>query len=346
MVRYTHPEMFYLFIPFLLVLIWHAYHGQILRKNIEGLGTDLVRKFLLNRVKHSRIYLRSRIMILGVVFILMASVGPQIGVRLTELKRKGVDIFILLDTSSSMNAVDVKPSRMEKAKYELGRMLNNLAGDRVGLIAFAGTAHMHCPLTEDYSAARLFLNMIDTDLIANQGTDLASPIQLALDHIQEDGQKFKVLLLVSDGEDHQGKAVHLAEQAHEMGIIIHTLGVGTLEGGPIPIFDGNGKRKGFKKNRSGDIVTSIMDEIILDEISRKTGGIFIRVENQVNAIAPLIDELKQMEKKEYKSHVFSQYEDRFQIFLIIGLLLFLAEFIMPTRTKEEMTWEGRYTQSS
>ncbi|SVD52780.1 uncharacterized protein METZ01_LOCUS405634, partial [marine metagenome] len=189
--------MFYLFIPFLLVLIWHAYHGQKLRKNIEGLGTDLVRKFLLNRVKHSRIYLRSRIMILGVVFILMASVGPQIGVRLTEMKRKGVDIFILLDTSSSMNAVDVKPSRMEKAKYELGKMLKNLKGDRVGLIAFAGTAHMHCPLTEDYSAARLFLNTIDTDLIANQGTDLASPIQLALDHIQEDGQKFKVLLLVS-----------------------------------------------------------------------------------------------------------------------------------------------------
>ena len=275
----------------------------------------------------------------------MASVGPQIGMKLTELKRTGVDILILLDTSTSMNAMDVKPSRMEKAKYELGRLLNSLEGDRVGLIAFAGTAHLHCPLTEDYSAARLFLNMVDTDLIASQGTDLAAPIQLALDHITEDEYKFKVLLLVSDGEDHQGKTIELAEKAHEMGIIIHTMGIGTLAGGPIPIFDKNGNRKEFKKNQSGNIVTSTLNELALDEISRTTGGTFMRVENQANAIGPLIEKLKQMDKKELKSHVFSQYEDRYQIFLVIGLLLLLTEFIIPTRTKEEMVWEGRFTKS-
>ena len=345
MVRYTHPEMFYLFIPFLLVLIWHAYQGRKLRKSIEGLGTDLVRKFLLNRVKHSRIYLRSRLMILGIIFILIASVGPQIGMKLKELTRQGVDILILMDTSTSMNAVDVKPSRMEKAKYELGRLLSSLAGDRVGLIAFAGTAHLHCPLTEDYSAARLFLNMMDTELISSQGTDLAAPIKLALNHIQENEQKFKVLLLVSDGEDHQGEAVQLAEQARDRGIIIHTLGIGTSSGGPIPILDENGKRKEFKKNRSGNVVTSTMNEAVLDEISRTTGGTFIRIENQVNAITPLLQQLKQMEKKELKSHIFSQYEDRYQIFLLIGLLLLLTEFIIPTRTKEEVIWEGRFTRS-
>ena len=345
MVRYTHPEMFYLFIPFLLVLIWYIYQGRKLRMNLENLGSEQVKKFLLNRVKHSRIYLRSRLMILGTIFIILASVGPQIGMKLTELTRKGVDILILMDTSTSMNAVDVKPSRMEKAKYELGRLLNSLEGDRVGLIAFAGTAHLHCPLTEDYSAARLFLNMMDTDIISNQGTDLAAPIKLALDHIGEDEQKFKVLLLVSDGEDHQGEAVQLAEQARDRGIIIHTLGIGTPAGGPIPILDKNGIRKEYKKNRSGNVVTTTLDEAILDEISRKTGGIFIRVENQVNAIAPLMQKLKQMEKKELKSHIFSQYEDRYQIFLFIGLLLFLTEFIVPTRTKKEMIWEGRFTNS-
>ena len=345
MVRYTHPEMFYLFIPFLLVLIWYIYQGRKLRMNLENLGAAPVKKFLLNRVKHSRIYLRSRLMILAIIFIISASVGPQIGMKLTELTRQGVDILILMDTSTSMNAMDVKPSRMEKAKYELGRLINSLEGDRVGLIAFAGTAYLHCPLTEDYSAARLFLNIMDTDLIADQGTDLSAPIKLALEHIQEDEQKFKVLLLVSDGEDHQGEAVQLAKQAHEMGIIIHTLGIGTLAGGPIPIFNKNGSRKEFKKNQSGNVVTSTLNEVILDEISRATGGTFNRVDNQINAIAPLLKKLKEMEKKEMKSQIFSQYEDRYQIFLLIGLLLLLTEFIIPTRTKEEMVWEGRFSNS-
>ena len=344
MVRYTNPEMFYLFIPFILGFVWYVYIGKKLRLNFENLGIEPVKIFLLNRVKHSRIYLRSRLMLLGIIFIIFASIGPQIGTKLAELTREGVDILILMDTSTSMNAVDVKPSRMEKAKYELGRLLNGLEGDRVGLIAFAGSAHLHCPLTEDYSAARLFLNMMDTDLIQNQGTDLAAPIQLALDHIQEDENKFKIFLLVSDGEDHQGEAILLAKKAYEQGIVIHTLGVGTLAGGPIPVLDKNGNRKEFKKNKSGIIVTSTLNELVLNEISNITGGTFVRIENQVNAILPILNKIKDMEKKEIKSHVFSQYEDRYQVFLVIGLLLFLAEFIIPTRTKEEMVWEGRFSK--
>ena len=344
MVRYTHPEMFYLFIPLTVVLIWYAYQGKKMRMGLETLGTSSIKKFLLNRVKYSRIHLRSRLIILGIIFILLASVGPQIGMKLTELTQEGVDIFILLDTSASMNAIDVKPSRIEKAKYELGRLLNSLEGDRAGLIAFAGSAHLHCPLTEDYSASRLFLNMMDTDLIATQGTDLATAIQLALDHVKNNDEKFKVFILVSDGEDHQGEAILLAENARELGIIIHTLGVGTSAGGPIPIYDDDGNRMEFKKNRNGQVVTSTLNESTLDEIARITGGIYIRVENQVNAIAPLLREIAQMEKRELKSHVFSQYEDRYQVFLVIGLILFLVEFLVPTRTKKEMVWEGRFTR--
>ena len=345
MVRYTHPEMFYLFIPLILMLIWYVYQGRKLRLGLENLGSVSVKKFLLNRVKYSSIRLRSKLFILGIIFILLASVGPQIGMKLTELTRKGVDIFILMDTSTSMNAIDVKPSRIEKAKYELGRLLNSLEGDRVGLIAFAGSAHLHCPLTEDYSASHLFLKMMDTGLITTQGTDLAAAIQLALDHVEENDEKFKVFVLVSDGEDHQGEAITLAEQARDLNIIIHTLGIGTPAGGPIPIYDDKGNRQEFKKNSSGHVVTSTLNESTLNEIARITGGIYIRVENQVNAISPLLKEIDQMEKRELKSHVFSQYEDRYQIFLFIGLLLFVVEFLIPTRTKKEMIWEGRFTKS-
>ena len=346
MVRYTHPEMFYLFVPLIMVFIWYVYQGRKLRMSLENLGCEQVKKFLLNRVKYSNIRLRSRLIILGIIFVLVASTGPQIGMKLTELNRKGVDIFILMDTSMSMNAVDVKPSRMEKAQYELNRLINNLEGDRVGLIAFAGTSHLHCPLTEDYSAARLFLNMMDTDLIATQGTDLAVAIQLALDHVEKEDKKYKVLILVSDGEDHQGDAIDLAEQAKDLGIIIHTLGVGTPAGGPIPIYDEKGNRQEFKRNNKGHVVTSILNEATLNEIARVTGGVYLRVENQMNAIVPLLHEIDQMEKREIKSHVFSKYEDRYQVFLIIGFFLLLAEFIIPTRTEKEIVWEGRFSRMS
>ena len=262
------------------------------------------------------------------------------------MTREGIDILILLDTSISMDATDVKPSRMEKAKYELGRLINSLNGDRVGLIAFAGSAHLHCPLTEDYSALRLFLNMIDTDLIYNKGTDLAEAIELAIKNIKDDESKFKVLLLVSDGEDHQGIAIDFARKAKESGVIIHTLGVGTLGGAPIPILDDLGNRIDFKKNNKGQVVTSTLNELVLREISDITNGLYIRMENEANAISPILDKIKDMEKKEIKSHVFSQYEDRYQIFLLIGLLFFILEFFISTRSKKEIIWQGRFSNKA
>ena len=344
MVRYTHPEMFYMFAFFFIIIIWYFYEGKKLNSNLDKLGIYPIKKFLFNRARFSRISFRSFLFFFGSFFIILASTGPQIGTKLTELNRKGIDLIILMDTSSSMDATDVKPSRIEKAKYELGRLINFLEGDRVGLIAFAGSAHLHCPLTEDYSAAKLFLNSINTKLISNQGTDVADAIRLALDRIKHEDEKYKVIILVSDGEDHQGEAINLTEQARELGIIIHTLGIGTVSGGLIPIYSENGNRKEFKKNRNGQIITSTLNESMLNEISDKTGGTYIRVTNQINAIEPILKEIKQMEKKEIKSHVFSQYEDRYQIFLLISLFFLFIEFIMPTRTKKEISWKGRFSQ--
>ena len=345
MVRYSHPEMFFLLLPFTIMLIWYLYKGKKIRSNFSDIGIKSVRSFLFNHVKDRHVKLRSRLLILGVLFMIFASIGPQVGVKLTELTRQGVDIFILLDTSTSMNATDVKPSRMEKAKYELDRLLNDLNGDRVGLIAFAGSAHLHCPLTEDYSAARLFLNMMDTNLIYNQGTNLAEAIKLALENIEGDDSKFKVILLVSDGEDHQGVALDVAKQAKEKGVIIHSLGVGTIAGAPIPLMDEKGNRIEFKKNKNGQIVTSTLNELVLHEISDMANGIFVRIENQANAILPILSVIKEMEKKEIKSHVFSQYENRYQFFLIIGLLFFIIEFFISTRNDKEMIWQGRFIQN-
>ncbi len=344
MIRFTNPEMFYLFVPFGMMILWYVFKGYKIRNKLEALGSTKIKNFLLNRLKFSRIRFRSRLLILGILFILIASVGPQVGVKLTELKREGIDILILMDTSVSMDAIDIKPSRMEKAKYELGRLLSQLKGNRAGIIGFAGSAHIHCPLTEDYAAIRLFLNMMSTELIVNQGTDLEGAMRLALDHIKEE-EKYKLLVIVSDGEDHQGEAISIAQEAKDRGIIIHTLGIGTPSGGPIPIYNDKGRRVDFKKDKNGAIVTTTLNEFVLDQIATAANGQYIRIGNQSNAIYPLIEEINKMEKKEIKAHSFSEYEDRYQIFLLIGLLIFIIEFLVSTRTKKETEWEGRFARN-
>ncbi|MBL7109233.1 MAG: VWA domain-containing protein, partial [Candidatus Marinimicrobia bacterium] len=242
MVRFTHPEMFWILIPFGIFLIWNYFQGKRTNKQIQSIGNKKIVNFLFNRAVFGRINLKYWLTILAVIFLILSAVGPQVGTKLTELKRKGVDVIIALDTSNSMNATDIKPSRIEKAKLELSRLINNLQGDRVGIIVFAGTSHLHCPLTSDYSAARLFLNMIDTDIVSAQGTDVSSAIELALKNIESEEEKFKVIILITDGEDHEGRAIELAKEAKKKNIVIHSVGVGTPSGGPIPILDDKGNR--------------------------------------------------------------------------------------------------------
>jgi len=344
-VRFTHPHFFYLFIPFVLFLIWNWITHRNLNRRLREIVTENIRQFLFNRILFSRISLKYFLIFLGTFFLILASAGPQIGTRLTELKRKGVDVVIVLDTSTSMDAVDVKPSRMEKAKYELSRLINNLKGDRVSLVVFAGTAHLHMPLTTDYAAARLFLNSIDTKTVTDQGTNFSDAIKLALDNINADSEdeKYKVVVLVSDGEDHQGGISDLAGEARNRQIIIHTLGVGTTGGGPIPVMDTQGAQV-FKKDATGRIVTTQLNDAVLNEIAVTTRGKYIRIENQANAIGPLLEELDNMEKRDLKTHVFSQYEDRYGVFLLLAGLCFIIEFFITTRSSKEISWQGRFSK--
>ena len=344
MVKFQHPELFSLFLFVGLYLIFNYFYRKKENIQFKNFANDHNRKFLLNRIQFGRIKLKNILFILGTSFLIIASIGPQIGTKLTELKREGVDLIIALDVSTSMNAVDVKPSRLEKAKYELSRLINNLKGDRIGLVVFAGTAHLHLPLTTDYAAARLFLQSITTDLISTQGTDLSSAMNLAIEQIKEDSDQYKVVVIVSDGEDHQGNIMALTQEAKNMDFMIHTLGIGTSAGGPIPILDENGNRLEFKKDRNGNIVTTKLNDAILNEIAYTAGGKYIRVENQANAIMPLLEEIEEMEKREIKSHVFSQYENRYQIFLLLALICFLMEFFISTRSTKELEWEGRFSQ--
>ena len=331
MIKYLSPYCFFLLVPLALIILLNIFY---VGNEIKKIKSNNINNYLFSFFSFSKFRFKNWLLILACFFLIIASTGPQVGTRLTELKRQGIDIFIVLDVSKSMNAIDVSPSRLEKAKYELNRLINNLQGDRIGIIVFSGSAHLHLPLTIDYSAAKLFLNSIDTDIISDQGTSLSSALNLALSQIKEDSEKYKVVVLVSDGEDHEGESLKIAEEAFQRNILVYTVGVGTNKGGPIPILNESGDRVDFKK-QNNKIVTTTLNEQILNEISSITRSKYYRIDNKANALAPLIKNLESMEKKELKTQVFTEYEHRYQIFLLLSLVCLIVELLIKTKKNKQ-----------
>ncbi|UCD37714.1 MAG: VWA domain-containing protein [Fidelibacterota bacterium] len=305
---------------------------------LKNLGSNRVQWYVLGRVRFRRQRMKHVLFFLGLGFLIVAAIGPKVGTKVVELKRQGVDVLFVLDTSTSMDATDVKPSRMEKSKYEVGRLIDGLRGDRVGMLVFAGTAHLHFPLTSDYAAARLFLRAVDTRLVQVQGTVLSEALDLALRTFDQDTKKYKTVVILSDGEDHDDRAFEFARQAAETGIVIHTVGIGTPSGAPIPLEGG----REFKKDRGGRIVTSALNEPMLEELARVGHGTYSRVNNQSGSLGGLLEEILSMEKRTLKTHEFSQFEDRYQLFVLPALICFLLELFLPGGRQESPQVRRRY----
>lgn len=277
---------------------------------------------------------------LAVLFLSVAAAKPQIGTHMEMMKREGVDIFIGIDVSNSMKAMDVNPgpiSRLTKAKQEIRSLINpdRLQGDRVGLVAFAGEAFIQCPLTLDYSAARIFLDIIDTDLIPAPGTDLAAAIRKATDGFIRQERKHKVLLLITDGESHGKDPVEAAEAARKEGVKIYTIGIGNPEGEPIPIYNQRGERVGFKKDKDGEVIITKMDETILQKIALAAGGKYYRATPSELELNKIYDDISGMEKKELEGKLLLQYDDRFQWPLALAMLFVIWEIFLPERLRRK-----------
>ncbi len=294
---------------------------------------ELIKRILPGYDKR-RVVWKNIFFILAYIFLVIALADPQIGTKLEQVKRKGVDIIIALDVSNSMKAEDIKPNRLEKAKHEIAQFIDLLKGDRIGLIAFAGMAHLVCPLTLDYGAAKLFLQMMDTDLIPVQGTAIGDAIKVARKAFVQKERKHKVLILITDGEDHEGNPVKEAKEAAKEGIVIYTIGIGSPQGVPIPVYDQNGNEVGFMKDRNGNVVTTKLDMTTLQKIAFVTNGKYYMATSGQSELKKIYDEINKMEKKELSARKFSQYEDRYQIFALIGLIFILLEFFLPVRTRK------------
>ena len=313
------------------LIVW-LYWRLSLRRKTFPIYSEKMDLILTKNLDKSKVKFKNSIITLALVLLTIAASGPQIGTRVRPLERRGVDVVIALDTSISMNAEDVTPSRLKKAKLELGRLISNLKGDRISIIVFAGTSHLYLPLTTDYEAALLFLNEIDSDMIPTQGTLLSAAMNTAIETFTDETDKFKVMLLVSDGEDHDDEAIKIATKASDLGLMINTVGVGSKSGSLIPIIDKN-KKKTYKRNKKGNLITSILNDSNLKEIAIAGEGSYFWFSNSSDSYKEIITEIENMEKKTIATHEFSEFEDRYQIIALFSLLCFLFGFLTPTIKK-------------
>lgn len=333
MVRFANPEFFNLFwlIPAVVVFLLWAYRRR--RQLLDRLGDQELVERLLASISQIRRRWKAVLVLLTLSLMALAMVDPQVGTRLEEVKREGIDIFIALDVSKSMLAEDIAPNRIERAKNEISRFISGLNGDRIGLIAFAGLAFVQCPLTLDYSAARLFLDQMDVGLVPQPGTSLAEAIRTANTSFVKKELKHKVLILITDGEDHEGEALEVAKEASQQGMVIYTIGIGSPQGAPIPELDRNGNKIGYKKDRNGQVVTTRLDIESLEKIAFETGGKFYISSSGNTELSRIFEEISGMEKKELASREFTQYENRFQNILWFVLAFLGIESLLGERRR-------------
>lgn len=330
MFRLTHIEFLWLYalipvfiILFLLMMYW--------KKNaLKKFGETSLIANLFPEASVSKPYFKFIFLIIAYSLLVFGLCGPQIGTKLEEVKRKGVDLVIALDVSNSMNAEDIKPTRLERSKQAIYRLVDRLQGDRIGLVVFAGQAYVQLPITTDYGAAKLFLQSINSEIIPAQGTVIGNAIDLSLQAIGDSLAKNTAIIIISDGETHDDDPVEAAKRATEKGIIVHTIGMGSSDGAPIPVYH-NGTRVGFMQDQSGNTVVTKLDSDILQKIADAGKGKFVKASNNDDGLELIMKEVNMMEKKEFGAKMFTDYEDQFQYFIGAALLFLLIEFLLSER---------------
>ncbi len=342
MFRFAAEHHFYLYglVPLLGLFFWYAFRMK--RRALERFGDRGLIQKLSATVSRSRQVAKALLLVTAVFLLVTALARPQFGTRVETAKREGQDIIIALDLSASMLAEDIAPNRLQRAKYAVATLIDRLDGDRIGLIAFAGQAFVQSPLTVDYAAAKLFLDAMEPDLVPVPGTDLRQALHRAVDAFKSGVANHKVLVLITDGEDHGDLGSDWSQRTREAGIIVHTVGIGSSQGVPVPEFDQAGRRRGFKRDENGAVVTTRVDEATLQMIARETGGRYFRASAGENQLSLLAEEIAAMDKRELDAQQFTQFEEQYQIFVGVALLLLTLELLVSDRRRMRVEWRGRF----
>lgn len=330
MFRFAHPEYLNLLymLPLLVVLFW--YLGRNRKKLLQNFADKELHKTLFPTDSNLKRWTKFTLILLALTCLVFAAANPQVGTKMQEVKQTGIDVFILLDVSNSMMAEDIKPNRLEKAKYQISNLINKLRGDRIGLIIFAGQAYVQIPLTTDYSAANLFLSAVDVNSVPSQGTAIASALNLATASFDTLSTQ-KVIIAITDGEDHEGDVQKAVENAIEREIKIYAIGLGSQAGVPIPVYNSRNQLVGFKKDRDGNTVLTKLDEEVLKRLAIEGNGKYFRGTNYEDHLDKIYSELSELEQTEFGVKKVTDYEDRFYFFLIPALMLLVLEFFISEK---------------
>ena len=325
MLRFANPQIFWLLWLIAAVLVLTIYAVKKRKAERAMFAQNPMLKDMTRDISGGKIVLKGLLIVAALFFIIIAAIDPQIGTKVEEIKREGVDIIVAVDVSTSMMAQDIKPNRLTKAKHELRSFIDKLKGDRIGIIAFAGAAYPHCPLTIDYGAARMFADVLDTTLIPVQGTAIAQAINTALKAFKVDDPTRKVLVIITDGEDHEKEVDKAVAAAREKGVIIYTVGMGTPSGAPVP------GRTGYLQSKDGSIVFSKLNETLLTEIALETGGGYFRGTTGEDELNKIYNKIYGLEKSEISAKQYTDFEHRFQYFAAAALIILILEMFISER---------------
>ncbi len=326
MFRFENPAFLYLLIIIPVIIVIRLLEMRKRKLKLKKFGDLSLLKQLMPDVSSSRKSLKFWLMIAALALLIVMLARPQMGTKISQEKRKGIEVIISLDISNSMRAEDVVPSRLDKSKMLVENMVDNFTNDKVGLVVFAGDAFIQLPITSDYVSAKMFLQNTDPSLIATQGTDLAGAIELSSKSFTQQDKVGRAILIITDGEDHEGGAIEAAEKARKNGIRVFVLGVGSTKGSPVP--DGNG---GYMKDNSGQEVISALNEEMCKQVAQAGGGAYIHVDNTSLAQRQLNDELTKLQKGDISSVVYSEYDEQFQAVGILVLILLIIEMLILER---------------
>lgn len=326
MFRFAHPQYLWLLLAVPAMILLYALAARSRRKRIARFGNPDTVAELMPDVSTGRRRLKFALFAAAVALAVLAAARPQLGSKLRESKSKGVEMMLVVDVSNSMLAEDFAPNRLERTKYAINKLLDEMKQqERVGLIVFAGEPKVQLPITSDFRMAKAFAKRISPDLVEEQGTAVGKALSLATMSFSSESERSRAVILITDGENHEDDAVAAARRAAEQGVRIYTIGIGTPEGAPIEI---GGE---FVKDEDGTMVVSKLNEQMLEEIAAITDGAYIRSTNQSMGLEEIVDSIEKMEKSELELLRFEEYNEQYQYLLAAALVLLLGEFFILSR---------------
>jgi Ca-activated chloride channel family protein len=333
MLRLAHPEFLFLLLLIPVLIGVFVYTNMLKSKNIKKFGTPELLAQLMPNVSTFRPQVKFYFQLLAIFLLTIVLAQPQFGTKVENSKRKGIEVMIALDVSNSMMAQDVQPSRLEKAKQVLSRLIDGMNDDKIGLVVFAGDAYTQLPITADYVSAKMFLSSISTQMVQRQGTAIGSAIDLAIKSFGPKERTGRAIIVITDGENHEDDAVGAAKLATDNNMVVHVIGMGKPDGAPIPVPG----TMSFWKDKDGNVVVSKLNEQMCKEIAVAGKGLYVRADNSSNAFRVITSALDKMAKSDIKSTVFSEFNEQFQSFALLALLILIIDFFVFDRRNKRLT---------